>query len=147
MGNGACRCGSVPDDDVRGLGGVEEEHLPFVEEDRHSCGVRCDDGDASTGHKAGFLPRAQRFGIAVGQPVDNSPGGDLESIERSSSNIITGSVSPWDPVPMWVATRVAEHAVEGTTPMCSETSLGLTPSRPASSALHTSLRMSSATTE
>ena len=32
--SGECRCGLVPDDDVRGLGGVKEEHLPVVKEDR-----------------------------------------------------------------------------------------------------------------
>lgn len=112
MGSGAHRCGSVPNDDARGLGGVKEEHLPILEQDGHSPGVGRNDGDTSAGHKASFLPRAQRFGVAVGQPDDDSPAGDIERVEGAAGDIVTGAVGSRDRITVRVTARVAEDSVE-----------------------------------
>ena len=112
MGVGSRWGSSVTDDDAPGLGGVEEEQLPFVEEDRHPSGVRCDDGDMGVGHEARLLPGAQRIGVTVWQPLDDSPCGDVESVKRTSCNVIAGSVGARNRIPVRVATRVAKHAIE-----------------------------------
>ena len=53
-----CRPGSsVAHDDARGLGGIQDKHLPIVEEDRHSVGSGGDDSDVSAGDEADLFPR------------------------------------------------------------------------------------------
>ena len=64
------------------------------------------------GHETRLLPGAQRIGVTVWQPLDDSPCGDVESVERASCNVIAGSVGARNRIPVRVATRVAEHAVE-----------------------------------
>lgn len=109
---GACRCGSVPDDDARGLGGVKEEHLPILKQNGHSPSIRRDNGHMSAGHEASFLPRAQRFGVAIGQPDDDSPGGDVERIEGTTRDIVAGAVGSRDQITVRVTARVAEDSVK-----------------------------------
>ena len=103
---------SVPDNNARGLGGIQEKHLPIVEEDRHSVGSGGDDSDASAGDKADLLPGAKCLGVTVGQPVDNSPGCSVEFIERATSEAITGAISTRDRITVGITGRVAQHAVE-----------------------------------
>ena len=112
MGSGARRCGSVPNDDAGGLGGVKQEHLPILEQDGHSPGVGRDDGDMSAGHEASFLPRAQRFGVAVGQPDDDSPAGHIKRVEGTTRDIVAGAVGSRDRITVRVTARVAEDSVE-----------------------------------
>lgn len=103
---------SVPDDNARGLGGIQEKHLPIVEEDRHSVGSGSDDSDASAGDEADLLPGAKCLGVTVWQPVDDSPSRSVELIERATSEAITGAIGTRNRIPVWITGRVAKHAVE-----------------------------------
>ena len=103
---------SVPDDNARGLGGIQDKHLPIVKEDRHSVGSGGDDSDPSARDEADLLPGAKCLGVAVGQPVDDSPGRSVEFIERATSEAITGSIGTRDRIPVGITGRVAQHAVK-----------------------------------
>lgn len=103
---------SVPDDNARGLGGIQEKHLPIVEKDRHAVGSGSDDSDASAGNEANLLPGAKCLGVAVRQPVDDSPSRSVEFIERATGEAITGAIGTRNRIPVGITGRVAQHAVE-----------------------------------
>ena len=103
---------SVPDNNARGLGGIQEKHLPIVEEDRHAVGSGGDDSDASAGDEADLLPGAKRLGVAVRQPVDDPPARSVKFIERATGEAITGAIGTRNRIPVGITGRVAQHAVE-----------------------------------
>lgn len=91
-----CRCGSVSDNDARGLGGVKEKHLSILKQNGHPPNARHDNDHMSAGHKADFLSRAQRFEVTTGQPNDDSPGNDVERIKGATQDIVAGTADSRD---------------------------------------------------